>query len=65
VRRGGKNGDWEQAKHGKREGKNTEPKATTRRRRKVKDELEIRRINGVEGRARKAFRKHGLEAKER
>jgi len=65
VRRGRKSGDWEQAKHGKREGKNTEPKATTRRR-KVKDEQEIRRgINGVEVRARKAFRKHVLEEKER
>ena len=65
MRRGRKNGDWEQAKHEKREGKNTEPKATTRRR-KVKDEQEIRRrINGVEGRARKAFRKHVLEEKER
>jgi hypothetical protein len=53
ARRGRKSCDWEQAKHGKREGKNTEPKAKTRRR-KTKDEQEIRRING-EGRARKAF----------
>jgi len=30
----------------------------------VKDEQEIRRINGVEGRARKTFRKHVLEEKE-
>jgi hypothetical protein len=65
ARRGRKNGDGEQAKHGKREGKNTESKATTRRR-KAKDEQEIRRrINGVEGRERKTFRKHVLEEKER
>jgi hypothetical protein len=46
--------NWEQAKHGKREGKNAETKATTRRR-KARDEQEIWRINGAEGRARKAF----------
>jgi hypothetical protein len=64
ARRGRKNCDWEQAKHGKGEGKNTEPKTKTRRI-KAKDEQEVRRINGADGRARKAFWKHVLEEKER